>query len=122
MAPRRNGTRSSTKKEAHSQARNRDIKWVFRYHQLLLHTDNGRTGLRLERIMKHRFILRDTGQLDVLMCLWLQDRRRAEVNSRPMNGSARVDMAVKLIERGCVTKALSHIGNEGPGGLPPGDI
>ena len=95
----------------------RAMKWFFLHHQLLLRTDNGRTGPRLERIMRRRFDLWETGQLDVLMNLWQQDRRRAETNIRPMNDSSRVKMAVKLIEEGCVTKALSHIGGEGLGDL-----
>ena len=45
------------------------VKWVILHRQLLLRTDNGCTGPRLERIMKRRFDLWETGQLDALMNL-----------------------------------------------------
>jgi hypothetical protein len=100
----------------------RAVKWFFILHQLLLRLDAGaRVGRRLEEAMARRFELWQQGDYRELVASWSRDRMAAALKEdRDMDRAAAIRQAIALIEDGCLSKAMAHLGEHGLGdlGLP----
>ena len=97
----------------------RALKWFFLLHQLFFRLNAGqRWGRRLEASMRRRFLLWHSGEFKELVVLWTRDRLMSDVRrGRPLDRTASVRLAVKLIEDGCLSKAMVHLGENGLGDL-----
>ena len=98
----------------------RAIKWVFVTHQLLLRLDGvRRTGRRMEAAMRRRFLLWHDGNMRELVELWTIDRAAAGAHARTCtrDRAAAVREAVRLINDGCLSKAMAYLGENGLGDM-----
>jgi hypothetical protein len=108
--------------DADPMALERAVKWLFILHQLLLRLDAGtRVGRRLEEAMARRFELWQQGDYRELVASWSRDRMAAALKEeRDMDRASAIRQAIALIEDGCLSKAMAHLGEHGLGdlGLP----
>jgi hypothetical protein len=105
---------------ADTVALERALKWVLVIHQLLLRLGIGRRGRRsILDAMRQRFKLFEDGSMRALVALWRADvaAALAEAPHPPPDTLASVKLAVKLIEDGCVAKAMPYLEGSGLGDL-----
>ena len=93
----------------------RALKWKFVLHQLLLRRADAHGSKRAERAYTRRFALFAAGEMHALLDSWKRDVSQAAARPyRPLDASASVRLAVRLIEQGCLSKAMTYLSSRGP--------